>query len=92
MCSGDVEELRRRIYDALRGVMDPEIGLSVVDAGFIRNVLIDQEGNVTIEMILTTPFCPLTYVILAMVKNAAEQVEGVKEAEVRIIGYEMPQL
>ncbi len=91
MCSGDVEELRRRIYDALRGVMDPEIGLSVVDAGFIRNVLIDQEGNVTIEMILTTPFCPLAHVMISQIKRAVEKVPGVKSVDVKIVGFGIPE-
>lgn len=81
-----------KVLSNLRKVYDPELGRSIVDLNMVKKIKYLENGKVIIEMTLTTPFCPLTYVILAMVKNAAEQVEGVKEAEVRIIGYEMPQL
>ena len=47
------------VLEALRPVMDPEIGVSVVDLGMIRQIVLSQEGQVEIKMVLTTPFCPL---------------------------------
>ncbi len=91
MCGGNTEELKRRIYDALKDVMDPEIGLNVVDAGFIKNVLVDQEGNVTVEMILTTPFCPLAHIMISQVRRAVEKIPGVKSVDVKIVGFGIPE-
>lgn len=56
---------------ALETVMDPEIGLSVVDLGLIRDIQVGQ-GLTEIKMLLTTPFCPYAPQMLADVKAAAE--------------------
>jgi len=58
------------IRAALETVMDPEIGLSVIDLGLIRNVLVEP-GKTRIEMLLTTPFCPYAPQLLEDVKQAA---------------------
>ena len=51
-------------------VMAPEIGLSVIDLGLIRNILVEP-GKTRIEMLLTTPFCPYAPQLMADVKQAA---------------------
>jgi metal-sulfur cluster biosynthetic enzyme len=63
------------IRQALRGVYDPEIGMSVVDLGMIREITPTEE-NVEIKMILTTPFCPLASMMVSQVQSAAEQAVG----------------
>ncbi len=69
------------ILEALRPVVDPEIGMSVVDLGMIREIMLDKEGKVEIKMVLTTPFCPLASVLTEQVEQAAAAVPGVKEAQ-----------
>lgn len=49
--------LAEMIRQALREVMDPELGLNVIQLGLIRDVVL-EEGKVTGWMVLTTPFCP----------------------------------
>ena len=61
------------IRAALETVMDPEIGLSVVDLGLVRNVLVEP-GKTRIEMLLTTPFCPYAPQLMEDVKQAAMSV------------------
>jgi len=58
------------IRAALETVMDPEIGLSVVDLGLIREILVEP-GATHIKMLLTTPFCPYAPQMLEDVKQAA---------------------
>ncbi len=73
-----------QIREALRPVIDPEIGMSVVDMGMIREVSI-EEDSVEVKMVLTAPFCPLAGMITEQVRQAAAAVPGVKEAEVTLL-------
>lgn len=84
------EELVEKVRESLKTVMDPEIGVNIVDAGFVREVRVDDDGKVTIKIMLTTPFCPLSQFIIVMAENAAKSVEGVKDAKVEIVGYGLP--
>ena len=72
------------ILEALQPVIDPEIGMSVVDLGMIREVTIEGD-KVEIKMVLTTPFCPLAGLLTEQVRQAAAAVPGVKEAKVVLL-------
>ncbi len=69
------EELVQKIREALRAVVDPEIGMNVVQLGLIRNIEI-QPDLIQITMILTTPFCPAGTYLLEQVRYVTEQVTG----------------
>ncbi len=73
------------ILDALRSVIDPEIGMSVVDLGMIRQIVLGDEGKVEIKMVLTTPFCPLANMLVEQVRRAAAVIPGVQEAKVTLL-------
>ncbi|MBC7222681.1 MAG: metal-sulfur cluster assembly factor [Anaerolineae bacterium] len=73
------------IHEVLRPVIDPEIGLSVVDLGMIRQVQVDEAGRVEIGMVLTAPFCPLAGFLAEQVRQAAAAVPGVSAVEVRVL-------
>ncbi len=75
---------RQTILDALRPVIDPEIGTSVVDLGMIRESAIEGDA-VEVKMVLTVPFCPLAGMITGQVRQAAAAVEGVEEAKVTLL-------
>lgn len=70
------------IREALRKVIDPEVGMDVVTMGMIRQVEIDDEGKVEVKMVLTAPFCPLASYLMEQVRQATAQVPGVQEARV----------
>ncbi len=48
------------IEEAMRDVVDPELMVNVVDLGLLYGVHVDDEANVTLDMTLTSPTCPLT--------------------------------
>ncbi|PIE21163.1 MAG: metal-sulfur cluster biosynthetic enzyme [Arachnia propionica] len=48
------------IYEAMKDVVDPELMINVVDLGLLYGVDVDADGNVTLDMTLTSPTCPLT--------------------------------
>ncbi len=60
------------LRDALRTVVDPELGLNIVELGLIRKVNI-QPDLVEITMIMTTPFCPYGPALLEQTRRAAEK-------------------
>ena len=62
------------IMDALRSVVDPEIGMNVVELALIRQVLLGDQLT-EVKMILTTPFCPYAGSMIQQVKDATEEVE-----------------
>ena len=68
------------ILDALRAVVDPEIGMNVVELALIKQILLGTDST-EIKMILTTPFCPYAGSMIAQVK---EQVESVVDHEVKV--------
>ena len=74
-----------RIMTALEEVIDPEIGVNIVDLGLIYGIEQLAPGKTLIEMTLTIPECPLADQIVADVKRAAESVEGTGQAEVKLV-------
>lgn len=64
------------LMEALREVIDPEIGLNVVELGLIRNLEIDEEDNAHIVMIMTTPFCPYAPQLIEQVRITANNATG----------------
>ncbi len=51
------------VEEALRDVIDPELGINIVDLGLLYGVIIDQNNDVVLDMTLTSAACPLTDVI-----------------------------
>jgi len=68
------------ILDALRSVVDPEIGMNVVELALIKQIILGPE-SAEIKMILTTPFCPYAG---SMVAQVQEQAESVLEQPVKV--------
>jgi nitrite reductase/ring-hydroxylating ferredoxin subunit/metal-sulfur cluster biosynthetic enzyme len=72
------------IRSALETVMDPEINLSVIDLGLIREIQFLDPPKTLIRMMLTTPFCPYAPQMIADVKQAVTSVVP-QECEVEIM-------
>ncbi len=85
----DREAMGAAIEEALRMVIDPELGYNIVDIGLIYEVAIDKAGRVLIRMTTTTKGCPATNYLQQGAEGAAWSVEGVAEVEVEL-GYEPP--
>ena len=61
----DADEARaipteEEVEEAMKDVVDPELFVNIVDLGLLYGVTVDDEGNVTLDMTLTSPTCPLT--------------------------------
>jgi metal-sulfur cluster biosynthetic enzyme len=66
-------ELCEKLREAFTEVVDPEIGLNIIQLGLIRDVRIEPD-NALIKMILTTPFCPYGPAMLETTRQKAESV------------------
>ena len=49
-----------QIGDTLKDVLDPELGINIVDLGLVYGVDVSDDGFATVDMTLTSPMCPLT--------------------------------
>ena len=74
------------VEEAMRDVVDPELGINVVDLGLVYGVHIDDDNAVTLDMTLTSAACPLTDVIEDQTRNALEPLVN----DVRINWVWMP--
>lgn len=73
-----------QVKEALSGVNDPEIGMSIIDLGLVYDIAIDAEDNVNVEMTLTSPGCPLGEIITQQIDAALKGI-GAKSAGVEIV-------
>jgi metal-sulfur cluster biosynthetic enzyme len=60
--------------DRLSEVVDPEIGMNIIQLGLVRDITIEDDGIARLNMILTTPFCPYGPAMIEMTK--AKAIEG----------------
>ncbi|MCK6563546.1 MAG: metal-sulfur cluster assembly factor [Dehalococcoidia bacterium] len=72
------------LMETLREVIDPELGISIVDLGLVYDVSFD-DGDVLVTMTLTSPGCPLGPVIRGEAYAKLKTVPGVKDVDVRIV-------
>ncbi|QDA31947.1 metal-sulfur cluster assembly factor [Thermococcus indicus] len=79
-----VELTEEIILEKLKEVIDPEIGIDVVNLGLIYELKINQDNTVYVKMTMTTPGCPLTMWILRAVEDKILEIPGVKDAEIEL--------
>lgn len=78
--------LAETVRETLRQVVDPEIGLNIIELGLVRDVVLEKD-QATVHMILTTPFCPYGPAMLEMTRAKAE--EALKTPTLIEMGAEM---
>ncbi len=74
------------VRNALRTVIDPEVGIDVVDLGLIREIHVDPvTGAATVDLVLTTKGCPLVDYLTEQVRRRAASLPGITSVEVRVL-------
>jgi FeS assembly SUF system protein len=81
----EVERITADLIGVLKTVYDPEIPVDIYELGLIYKVDLDDDGNLTIDMTLTAPGCPVAGEMPGWVENAALSVEGVKDVKVNMV-------
>lgn len=81
----DKERIKADIIDACKSVHDPEIPVDIYELGLIYDIDITDDGNVRIEMTLTTPMCPVADSLPLEVQQKVMAVEGVKDLDLCVV-------
>ncbi|MEQ6388246.1 metal-sulfur cluster assembly factor [Bacillaceae bacterium S4-13-58] len=77
--------LEEQVWESLKGVIDPELGIDVVNLGLVYEVNVDDENNVFVKMTLTTPGCPLHDSIVNGAKSMILYLDEVNDVDVQLI-------
>jgi FeS assembly SUF system protein len=81
----DVGDLQEKIIEVLRTCYDPEIPVNIYELGLIYNIDVQETGDVTIRMTLTSPMCPVAGTLPPEVQFKVQGVAGVKSAKVDLV-------
>ncbi len=74
------------VYAAIQEVIDPELGINIVDLGLVYGVDIGEEGRITITMTLTTPGCPLHASFAQEIERVLWQaIPGLTEVSINLV-------
>ena len=80
----ELEDFTRKLVSAMKTVYDPEIPVDIYELGLIYKVDVADNKDVTVDMTLTAPGCPVAGEMPDMVKGALEGVEGIGEVTVNM--------
>ncbi|WP_122646974.1 metal-sulfur cluster assembly factor [Enterococcus mediterraneensis] len=84
----EVTDIKERVLTALETVIDPELGIDIVNLGLIYEIEFDGEtGDTIVKMTLTTMGCPLADILTDQIHQALAEVPEVKNIEVKLVWY-----
>jgi metal-sulfur cluster biosynthetic enzyme len=73
-----------QIYETLKHIYDPEVGINIVDMGLIYSLDI-ADNKVEITMTLTSPGCPAGPQILSQVDSQVKTLDGIEEVDIKVV-------
>ena len=73
------------ILDALSQVFDPEIGIDIVNLGLVYDTGVDEQGLLTVDMTLTSPYCPMGNIIQSQAHAVCAGLPGVQDVRVNLV-------
>ncbi|MGP6139995.1 MULTISPECIES: metal-sulfur cluster assembly factor [unclassified Jeotgalibaca] len=83
----EIEAIKERVLAALEQVIDPELGIDIVNLGLIYEVILEKNGYCQINMTLTTMGCPLADIIQDEIHRALKTVPEVKDINLKLVWY-----
>jgi len=77
--------IEAQVVEALRTCFDPEIPVNIYDLGLIYDIKVGADGNVAVQMTLTSPHCPAVQSLPAEVEGKVKGVQGVTDAKIDLV-------
>jgi ATP-binding protein involved in chromosome partitioning len=81
--AGESQDLKSRVLEALREVIDPDLHRDIVSLGFVKNLEIEG-GNVAFDVELTTPACPVKDQLAKQCDEVVRRLDGVSDVKVNM--------
>ena len=78
-------EKKEKIIEEIKKIYDPELPVNIYELGLIYDITLENEKSAKIKMTLTTPNCPVAESLPNEVKEGAMQVEGIEDADVKLV-------
>lgn len=85
MTPEDILKVEKEIVLTLKNIYDPEIPVNIYDLGLIYNIDFEPSGEVTIQMTLTAPNCPVADQLVEDVNTQVGKVAGVTKVNVILV-------
>ncbi|MBO2534313.1 metal-sulfur cluster assembly factor [Rummeliibacillus suwonensis] len=79
------KDLKENILGAMENVIDPEIGIDIVNLGLVYDVDLNDEGICMVTMTLTSMGCPLGPVIVDQIRTVLSDIPEVKDVDVNVV-------
>jgi metal-sulfur cluster biosynthetic enzyme len=76
---------REQVFEALKNVYDPELGINIVDLGLVYDVAVSDEGDVDVTYTLTTMGCPIGPLIEDQMRQFLAGVPGIGEVRPEMV-------
>lgn len=78
-------ELQEKVIAMLRMVYDPEIPVDIYSLGLVYKIDIDDEANLTVDMTMTAPNCPMADFIIDDARYKLESIDGIKSVTINLV-------
>ncbi|MBQ0080084.1 MAG: DUF59 domain-containing protein [Alistipes sp.] len=85
MTQEEILKVEQNIVLTLKNIYDPEIPVNIYDLGLVYKIDYDPSGDVTIEMTLTAPNCPMADMLVGEVNTQVAKIDGVKNVNVILV-------
>lgn len=81
----EIEQIKNKILSALENVIDPELGIDIINLGLVYEISFEDNGHTEIKMTLTTMGCPLADLLTEQIHDVLKDVEEVTEIKVELV-------
>lgn len=79
-------ELKTKIEESLKQVIDPETSMDVMRMQLVKNLIVDKNGTVSLKFSPSSPTCPLAFQLALSIQDAVKKVKGVTGIKIKVEG------
>ena len=80
-------DLKEKITDALRQVIDPETSMDVMRMQLVKNLKVNKDGLVSLTFVPSSPHCPLGFQLAISIHEAVKKVDGVTKVKIGVENF-----
>lgn len=81
----EASNIEVEIYDALKTVIDPEIGINIIDLGLVYKIEYSEEKGIQLDVTLSTKGCPMADIIMDDINNTLKEKFPDKKLDIQLV-------